>query len=170
MKSRGWGNFGIAWQAAEPHLRGTAGWGLTLPVRSRTLEKIPVPGAAPRIGSSGTLQGHSVRNLSRPSITEHRKAASGVTVRNGILWGLRSLGVIVCVLAVSCGLWWGLAALGDHGGSAGARGVAYVALACLVIDIIGLVVLLSICRLQGEIASPTTLPPEPPSSGSVDAD
>lgn len=102
--------------------------------------------------------------------TEHRKAVPGVTVRKGILWGLRSLAVILCVLVVSCGLWWGLAALGDHGGSAGARGVAYVALVCLAIDLIGLVVLLSVCQLQGEIPTSITSLPEPRSSGSADAD
>ena len=95
-----------------------------------------------------------------------------MTVRNGILGGLRSLAVLLCVILVSWGLWWGLAALGDHGGSAGARGVALVAIACFFIDVVGLVVLLAICELRCASTSrhSTSNSADLPASTSADAD
>lgn len=93
-----------------------------------------------------------------------------MSLRNAILWGLRGLAVLLCLILVSCGLWWGLAALGDPGGSAGARGVAIVAIACFLLDVIGLVVLLAICQLQTDSAPHVESPPsEIPASSSPHA-
>ncbi len=71
-----------------------------------------------------------------------------MSFRRYIVWSLRAAAILVVVLFVSCALWWGLAALGDTAGAAGARGVALVAFACLFLDFTGLVVLLSLIQLQ----------------------
>jgi hypothetical protein len=73
----------------------------------------------------------------------------------GALWGA---GILAIVFLVAGALWVTLLAMGDQGGSQGAKGVALVAFLCLVLDLIAMVVLLALA----EISRPNESAAKPP--------
>jgi hypothetical protein len=74
----------------------------------------------------------------------------------GCLW---AGGLLIVVLLVAGTLWLALAAAGDQAGSQGAKGVALVAIVCLVLDLGALVVLLALAELTRTEGRPTDRPP-----------
>jgi len=74
----------------------------------------------------------------------------------GCLWGG---GLLIVVLLVAGTLWLALATAGDQAGSQGAKGVALVAIVCLVLDFAALVVLLALAELTRTEGRPADRPP-----------
>jgi hypothetical protein len=65
----------------------------------------------------------------------------------------------VIVLAVAVFLWLVLAALGDQGGSQGAKAAALVAFLCLLLDLLSIVILLALAEINREDTSHRDEPP-----------
>jgi hypothetical protein len=63
----------------------------------------------------------------------------------GCLW---AGGLLVVVLLAAGILWLALVTAGDVAGSQGAKGVAFVALVCLTLDLIAVVVLLALAEIR----------------------
>jgi hypothetical protein len=83
----------------------------------------------------------------------------------GTLW---AGGLLVIALAVSGALWLILGAVGDQGGSQGAKGVALVVIVGLVLDVLTLNVLLALAELTRPGAGPHR--PDPPATTPQPAD
>jgi hypothetical protein len=74
-----------------------------------------------------------------------------MNLRSYLRGGLWTGGLLLVVMFVSGVLWVALAAAGDQSGSQASRGVALVAIGCLLLDLVTLVVLLALA----EITRPT---------------